>query len=314
MPIRVLAIRFGVFAITLFGAATLVLALLWAAPGDPIDLIPNGEELRPVLEEQWQLDKPLPVRLVNYLGNAVRGDLGTSLTYRPGMPVMTVIAGPTMRSMGWLLAALVLTVVWGTGLAWTTAGRPSLNRRVIQAASIAPVFLLAHLSVNIINESTLSLVEGGWIGRPHWFALPGQPSAFRSVLAIVVLAVGSGALSEVRAEVENALIEIRSSGYVAAARARGEPLWRHVFLNLVGPLTTIAATRAAFFVGGLVILEKVLLLNGIGSILWQAALLRDYPLALGITVILASVVCVSRLLGDSLRAIIDPRLGVEVST
>ncbi|MBW2257418.1 MAG: ABC transporter permease, partial [Deltaproteobacteria bacterium] len=274
MPIRVLVIRFGVFAVTLLGAASLVLALLWAAPGDPIDLIPNGEELRPVLEEQWQLDRPIPVRLLHYLGNAVRGDLGTSLTYRPGMPVMTVIAAPTLRSLGWLLTALALTLVWGTALAWGTAGRRSLNRRLIQAVSIAPVFLIAHLSVNLINEVTLSLVDGGWMARPAWFALPGQPSAFRSALAVVVLAVGSGALTEVRAEVENALVEIRSSGYVAAARARAEPLWRHVFLNLVGPLTTIAATRAAFFVGGLVILEKVLLLNGIGSILWQAALLR----------------------------------------
>lgn len=311
MTWRLLAQRFAVFAVTLAGAVTLVLVMLWAAPGDPIDLIPNSDELRPRLEAHWQLDKPIPVRLVAYLSSAMRGDLGTSLVYRTGMPVTEVIAGPTCRSLGWLLAALLTTLAWGTGLAWVTAGRRSFERKLIQLISIAPVFLLAHLSVNVLNEATLALVDAGWIGRPGWFALPGQAHPFRTVLAVLLLAVGSGALSEVRGEVANALVQIRSSGYVAAARARGEPPWRHVALNLVGPLTTIASTRAAFFVGGLVILEKVLLLNGIGSILWEAALMRDYPLALGITVILASVVCVSRLIGDTVRLAIDPRLRAE---
>lgn len=311
---RLLLQRVAIFLITLFGAVTLVLTLLWAAPGDPIDLLPNGEELRPVLEAQWHLDKPLPTRLISYFVSMLQGDLGTSLTYRPGSPVTEVILAPALRSMGWLLAALALTLSWGTGLAWLTAGRTSFERKAVQALSLAPVFLLAHLAVHGINELALVLIERGTIDRPGWFALPGQPSMFRTVLAVVLLAVGSGALSEVRREAEQALVHIRRSEYIRAARARGESLTAHVLLNLIGPLTTIASTRAAFFVGGLVILEKVLLLNGVGSILWQAALLRDYPLALGITVVLASIVCVSRLVGDTVRVLVDPRLRTELGT
>lgn len=308
---RLLLQRLAVFAVTLVGAVAAVFLLLHAAPGDPIDLLPNGEELRPVLERDWQLDQPVPVRLGSYLSHAARGDLGTSLAYRPGMPVLDVVLGPALRSLGLLLAALGLTLAWGTALAWWTAGRSSWERKLVQVVSIAPVFLLAHLAVHGINETTMALVQAGTIARPAWFALPGQPSVFRTVLAVVLLAVGSGALSEVRNEVETALREIRSSGWATAVRARGGRLAPHVLLNLVGPLTTIASSRAAFFVGGLVILEKVLLLNGIGSILWQAALLRDYPLALGITVIFASIVCVARLLGDTVRIAVDPRLRAE---
>ena len=312
MSLRLVAHRLLVFAVTLMGAVGLVLLLLWLAPGDPIDLLPNGEELRPVLTQQWELDRPLPVRFVSYFGRALHGDLGTSLAYRPGTPVADVIAGPAMRSMVWLLTALVLTMVWGTWLAWASAGRPSWHRKLVQVASIAPVFLLAHVSVNGIDVLTLSLVDRGIIPRPGWFPLPSEPGVFRTALAIVLLAVGSGALAEVRAEAENALVKIRGSGYIAAARARGERLWPHVAHNLVGPLTTVASSRAAFFVGGLVILEKVLLLNGIGSILWQAAVMRDYPLALGITVVLASIVCLSRLLGNTVRLAFDPRLRAQV--
>jgi len=174
--------------------------------------------------------------------------------------------------------------------------------------SIVPVFLLAHLTVNAINEATFAAMNAGWIGRPGWFALPDQPSLLRGVIAVVLLAVGSGALAEVHDEVENALVRIRDSAYVDAARARGAPTWLHVAMNLVPPLTTIATNRTAFFVGGLVILEKVLLLNGIGFILWESALKRDYNLAIGITLVTAGVVCVARLLGDLVRLLADPRL------
>ena len=148
----------------------------------------------------------------------------------------------------------------------------------------------------------------GWIGRPDWFALPDEPSAVRTVLAIMVLAVGSGALAEVTSEVENALVEIRRSGYVDAARACNAKVWPHVVINLVNPLATIAMTRTAFFVGGLVIVEKVLLLNGVGAILWQAAILRDYELAMGISLLAAALVAFTRLTGDTVRMVVDPRL------
>ncbi len=74
------------------------------------------------------------------------------------------------------------------------------------------------------------------------------------------------------------------------------------------PLTVLVSTRTAFFFGGLVVIEKVLHLNGVGSMLWQACRMRDYPLALGITVVAAAVVCTARLLGDVVRLAVDPRL------
>jgi len=300
--------RAAFFVATLCGAAALLLLLMHLAPGDAIDMLPNGEELRPILEKEWLLDKPFYMQLLHYLGNVATGDLGTSLTYRPGTPVMDVIFWPAMRSAGWTVSALVLTLCWGTGLAWFTAGRASVSRGLVQLVSIAPVFLVAHLVVNGLNEVTFSLIQAGTIDAPSWFALPLQPSLLRTVIAVVTLAVASGALSEVHAEAEEALVRIRNSAYVDAARARGEPTTPHVAWNLVLPLTTVATTRAAFLVGGLVILEKVLLLNGAGSILWRAALERDWPVALGIGLFAAAAVATIRLVSDVVRLAVDPRL------
>lgn len=306
---RVLAQKLGLWGATVLGAAALALLLVHLAPGDAIDLIPGGETLRPQLEAEFGLDKPLPLRFAASLAGLLSGDWGTSIAYRPGAPVLEVIGGPALRSLTWLVAALAFATVQAMTLAWFTAGRArSLPRLVVRLLSVAPVFLLAHLAVYGLNEATFALIQSGTIERPGWFALPDQPSLFRTLLAVGLLAIGSGTLTELHLELESALDRIRSSGFVDAARARGASTWPHIWPNLVPELAAILAGRAAFLVGGLVILERVLLLNGAGSVLWQAALLRDQPVAVGVAVLAALFVASTRLLADLVRWFVDPRL------
>jgi peptide/nickel transport system permease protein len=222
--------------------------------------------------------------------------------------VVDVITSPALRSLGRVLAALALALTWGTALAWWTAERRTPLRPVVQALSIVPVFLMAHALVLGLNAATFAAIGTGWIDRPDWFALPDQPSALRTVLSIVILATASGALHETHAQLEEALVHIRRAPYIDAARARGAPVWRHVARNLVPPLAVTLAERAAFLAGSVVIVEKVLLLNGAGAVLWEAALLRDYDVALGIALYAAAFVGVIRLVADGIRVAVDPRL------
>jgi ABC-type dipeptide/oligopeptide/nickel transport system permease component len=148
----------------------------------------------------------------------------------------------------------------------------------------------------------------GLIERPGWFALPDQASAVRTGLAVAILGVGSGALSEVHAEVEDALVRLRSSPWVDAARARGAATWPLILRGLIAPLAATVANRTALLVGGAVVIEKLLLLRGAGAILWDAAVLRDYDLALSIAVLAAALVAGSRLGADLVRIAADPRL------
>lgn len=310
---RALLARLLVFGATVAGAAAVALTLLALAPGDPIALLPNAAEVRPVLEAEWALDRPLPVRVLRWLGRAATGDLGISVAYRPGMAVRDLLAGPALVTVGWWLAALGLAVAWGVGLGAWTAGRPGAARRILRWTSLVPVFVLAHLLVRGLNEGAWALMEAGRIARPEWFALPDRASDLRSALAILVLAVGSGTLAEVHAEVEDVVTGIRASGYVDAARARGMPVLPHVLRNLVAPVATIAANRAAALLGGVVVVEKLLLLNGAGAILWSAAELRDYDVVVGVTVGAAALVAGARLVADAVRIGWDPRLRAEVA-
>ncbi|MFN7142706.1 MAG: ABC transporter permease subunit [Myxococcota bacterium] len=300
--------RVASFAATVLGAVLLVELLLALAPGDAIDLLPNGEELRPVLAAEWGLDRPLPERLVATVARMARGDLGTSLTWRPGAPVTTLVADTGLRSLALLAPALGLAVLLAVTLgAWSARGGTRLLR-VVQGVSVVPAFLAAYVLVTGLNAATWALVERGTIQRPDWFALPDTPSGLRTALAIGVLAIASGGLTEMHAACHAELSRLRAAPFVEAARARGEPTWPIVLHNLVPPLADIAASRAAWLLGSLVVVEKLLLFSGAGAALWQACRLRDYPVAIGITVVAALVVAGTRLCADLLRLAVDPRL------
>jgi peptide/nickel transport system permease protein len=260
---------------TLLCATGLLLGLLVLAPGDPISQLPNADELRPQLEVELGLDRSAPVRWLLYLGRLCTLDLGTSWAYRPGASVLEVIWMPAQRSLLLVGSAFLLVAVWGTLLAFLTGGRRSPLRGTVQLASLVPTFLMAYACVTGINELVWWAIEGGYLGRPSWFALPDQPSLLRSALAVVVLAVGSGTLSEVHGEIEDALVRTRTSPWVDAARARGQDIWPLVLRGLAPQLVSTLASRAAVLVGGVVVVEKLLLLNGAGAILWEAAGLRE---------------------------------------
>ena len=295
----------GRFVATLAGAALLVQLLLALAPGDAADLVTDDPTLRAALLDHWGLDQPLLKRWGVFLWNALHGDLGTSLTYRPGEAVASLVWRAAGRSVGLLMGAVTMVTVLGIVLGYTGG---QVTRRSVQMFSVAPAFLLAAGAVTFINEQAWSMMEAGTLERPSWFALPLQDHPLRTALAVTVLAIGSSALSEVVASVAGELRRIRESSYVEAARARGATLWPHVLSNLVPPLTTVIASRTAFFLGGLVVIEKVLSINGAGAMLWQACRLRDLPVAMGITLVAAAVVAMARLVGDLVRLSADPRL------
>lgn len=306
--LRAVASHVAAFAMTLLGATLMVLVLLTWAPGDAIDMLPNGEEVRSVLQREWGLDQPLWTRWATFASRAARLDLGTSLAYRPGAPVVDVLAAPAARSATWFAAAMALSVAAGTLLAALPPGRWRAPLATIRAASLPPLFLAAHLAVNGVNEATWRAIQAGYLARPDWFALPDQDSWVRSALAVVLLAFASGGLADVHGAMSDVLRDVRGAGYVDHARTRGLPVAPHVLSNMIAPLAGVFSSRAAFYAGGLVIVEKVLLLQGVGSILWEAAQQRDVNVALGATLFLSALVAGARLLADVARAWADPRL------
>jgi peptide/nickel transport system permease protein len=294
------------FVATLAGAVFFVSALLYFAPGNAADIMADNETLRQGLIEEWGLDKGLWGQYTAFLGNILHGDLGTSLVLDSD-PVTEMIMARAGESIRLVIGALVLSMAGGLGLAYWTAGRRSYSKRVIQLISVPPVFLLAYLTMVTLDAWTWGNTGAVDIKAPAWFPLMENPSALKTALAMTLLALGSSALTEIHAAIETELIEIRQSGYVDAARARGASIWPHTLSNLLPRMTSLVSSRMAFFLGGVIIVEKVFAINGVGNLLWIACIKRDYPVVLGVTLLAATLVCTARLLADWVRIVLDPR-------
>jgi ABC-type dipeptide/oligopeptide/nickel transport system permease component len=295
----------GSFVLTLIGCALLLQLLLALAPGDAADLVANDPMLRAALVEQWRLDQPVWRRTLQSLAGLLTGQFGESLTFRPGTPVSELLLRGAASSGPLLLGALLLSLGLGAGMAWLKWER---GARLMSVLSIAPVFLIAATAITTLNQLTFAGVQAGWWSAPAWFALPVNDHPLKTALAITALAIGSSAFSEIHQASHESLRAIRSTAYVDAAIARGAPLSALVLRNFLLPLSAITARRAAIFVGGLVVVEKVLHVQGAGAMLWQACRLRDWPLVVGLSLLAAFVVAGTRLLADMSRLALDPRL------
>ncbi|MCK6525391.1 ABC transporter permease subunit [Myxococcota bacterium] len=289
---------------SVLGATLLLQALVGLAPGDAADLAANDPALRDALSAAWGLDEPLLTRWSRFVLGALGGDLGESLTVRPGASVWSLITAAAGRSSGLVAAALAL----GLGLALPLGFGGARARRLTLVFSAAPVFLALYAVMTGLNEGAWALIEAGKMERPGWFALPDADSGLRWALGACALAWGSSSLAELQAATADELTRLRRAPFVLAAQARGEPAWPVALRSLLPPLSEVAASQVAVTLGGLIVVERALQLNGAGSLFWQACRLRDLPLACGLAAAAALVVAGARLTSDLTRLWLDPRL------
>ncbi len=297
-----LARRGAGFVATAAGAMVLVQCLLALAPGDAIDTLPNADELRPLLAAEWGLDEPLPARLLRALGRALGGELGHSLTVRPGAPVLDLLTGTGGASLLRVSAAGVIAVVVGFALA-----RHAVLRRAAELFSALPAVVVALVAVHGLNAAAFACIERGWIARPAWFALPAEEHLFRTLLAVTILALSSGNLAQVAASARADLDALLGAPFVEAERARGGAVGPLVARHLVVPVSRALAGQAAVLLGSLVVVEHGLSLGGAGALFFQAVRLRDWPLAAGLAALAGAAVAVARLGAELLEVAIDPR-------
>ncbi len=328
-------VRLLLAPVMLWTVVTLVFLLLRATPGDPVDAIYGGRAPAPVKEAlrvQLGLDQPLWGQYLAYLGQLLRGDLGTSLT-EPGRSVGEIIGAYLPATVELGLAGFLVAAGLGMGLGLMTGSRPessplAIGGKVFSLVSYAvPLFWLGMLlqlwlSVNwrwfplgvrfpvqemppagVTGLYVLdSLLAGNWRQLRialHHLALP-------SVTLGVVL---SGLLERM------VRVQVRAQwrgDYVEAARARGIPvrwlLGHHVLPNALIPVVALLGLTLASLLGGAIVTEVTFSWPGLANRLYEAINLRDYPTVQGIVVFLAVVVVVLSILIDVLTAFIDPRV------
>jgi ABC-type dipeptide/oligopeptide/nickel transport system permease component len=293
----------------LIGITIVSFLLVQMTPGDPARMI-LGTKASPqaveALRERLGLDQPKIKQYFNYVGGLTRGDLGDSLRYQ--VPVKDLIKDVLPVSAFLALYVIILTVPSTLFLGVLAARRRgSWLDQAIRVFSVLgmtmPVFWLAILMLRVFSvELEWFPVSGfgvGFIGHLHHLFLPAVSIA---IYLIPVL------LRNLRA----AILEEMGADYVVASRAKGLDeayIFRHHILkNASLPTLNLFGVLVTYLIGGTVIVELVYALPGLGTLMFNAILGRDYSVIQGLTIFYAFATVTITLLTDLLSAAIDPRL------
>jgi ABC-type dipeptide/oligopeptide/nickel transport system permease component len=301
---RYLLKRLAQMLVVVLGVVTVTFFAVRLVPGDPARLMePPGtpESVLKLTREQLGTDKPIPVQYVTFLGDLLRGDLGTS--FRGGRPVSGVVLDALPNTIALGVVTMVVATVLSFVIGMAAALRPNgwFDRVALVFVAVAqatPSFWLGVILALVFAISLRWLPAIGMSG-PKSFVLPVATLAL-SLMPLLIRAVRQG------------FIETMGEGFVRAGRARGlsERRIRHVHVMKVAalPLVTLIGLQAGFVLGGAIVVESIFNWPGIGNLALQALQQRDFPLIQGTVVVIAVVFTLVNFLVDLTYVALDPRV------
>jgi len=293
--------------------ALFVFLMLRLSPGDPAAVIAGDyattEDIIRI-RESLGLNDPIVVQFTKWIGQLAQGDLGISIF--TNLPVTTLIAQrlePTiMLTLTTIIFTIVVAVPLGTLAAWKQG---SLIDRAVMLFSVAgfsvPVFVLGYILIYIVSIQL------------RWLPVQGYKSMFTDgvipffrhiILPTITLSVIFIAL--IARMTRASVMEVLQEDYVRTARAKGQSefkvLMKHAVRNAAVPIVTVIGLGIALLIGGVVVTESVYNIPGLGRLVLDAVLKRDYPIIQGLILLFSFVYIVINLLIDLSYTLFDPRI------
>jgi ABC-type dipeptide/oligopeptide/nickel transport system permease component len=300
-----IAQRLAAVVLLAFGISVLVFLIIRLIPGDPAIVLLGTNAGDPALvhrlHHQLGLDEPIPVQYVHWIAGVVRGDFGYS--YGQELPVRTLIADNFPYTLQLTIAGLGLSIILGVVLGvlaalYRTTLIDTLSMGLALVSLSIPSFWLGLLLLILFSVNL------------HWFAVFGGTSLNGLVLPAVALAF-SGAGFTARF-VRSSIIEAKRRQYVTTARSKGltgqRVLLRHVMRNAILPVLTVVGLQFGSLLSGTVVIETVFSRPGIGRLLVNAILAKDYLTVQAIVLLVAILYALTNLAVDLLYPILDPRI------
>lgn len=299
----------------MFVVGVISFLLIHLAPGDPASFMLGPDATQEQVEQLRRalgLDEPLLVQFARWLGRAVQGDLGSSIFL--GSPSVVVIKDrlePTLLLTG--MAALISLIIGVPAGIAAARRRNTLTDQALMTLSVlglsAPSFWLA------LNLLLLFGLKWRWFPVAGYRAISevGFTALWWLVLPAFTLGfINAGLLARLT---RSAMLEIFGNDFVRTARAKGlsEQIvtYRHVFRNALIPVVTVFGNTVGTLMGGAIVTETVFAIPGIGRLVVQAVLRRDYPLLQAVVLFTAAVYVVTNFLIDVAYTMADPRIRYE---
>jgi peptide/nickel transport system permease protein len=320
LRLRFLLVKTAQAVATLFAVVTFNFLLFRVLPGDPIRLMARAGHLQPEdiarIRNLFGLDQPVWVQYLYYLHNLATGQLGLSLTYRE--PVATILSERIANTVLLLLAATVLVVVIGIAVGVAAGSRPGSRFDTSVVVSTLTFWSLPTFWTGLM----LIMILGVYFG---WFPIAGKETigAFYEspwdhisdvaghlalpTLTLVLVDIGQFVLIT-----RSALVDVMTEDYILTAKAKGlsrsAVVWKHGVRNALLPVVTTSALYVGLVMGGAIQVETVFSWPGLGRLVYDAVLRRDYPLLESSFLVLAVTVILTNYFSDIAYMLLDPRV------
>lgn len=309
--IRYMASRLMLAVPVLLAVLTIVFLVVRVLPGDPATAALGdyaSESAVEAMRERMGLNDPLPIQYLNFLGNLLRGDLGTSLIN--GQPVLDQVLYALPFTLQLTITAVIIGIVLGVPLGvYTAVNRnklPDYIGRVISLAGLSvPAFYLGILLI-LVFAIQLRWLPAIGVGDPD------DPLSLARHLILPALTLGLVMTASVTRLSRSAMLNVLRQDYVRTAKAKGLAdrivLLRHALRSALVPIVSLTGIWAASLIGDSVLTEVVFARPGLGRMMVNAIMQRDYTTLQSVMVIFAAFVVVINLITDLTYGIVDPRV------
>jgi ABC-type dipeptide/oligopeptide/nickel transport system permease component len=295
-----------------FGVTLLVFLMLYLVPGDPILMLYKGadtvEQIPPdrleSLRREYGLDKPIPLQYVHFVLQALRGDFGKSITLQGRVSEIIRREFPFTLELG--VAAMLFAVTFGLPM-----GIIAASKRGTWVDTLSMVGATVGLAMPTFWFGLMAIIV--FAVQFEWFPTSGEGTFAHLVLPAVTLGFYSAAM--IARLTRSSLLETLNEDYIRTARAKGlaenAVVYRHALRNALIPVVTLVGLQFGLLLAGAVIAETVFARRGLGQLIVEAILGKDFPLAQALVLLSAVTYVLANLFVDLLYAVIDPRIAYD---
>ena len=292
--------------------ALFVFSLLYIAPGDPAAII-AGDQATPAdverIREGLGLDRPFLIRFGEWFWHVLNGDLGVSIF--TNLPVTRMIAQRVEPTVSLMLLTLVLSisiaVPMGVLAAWNHG---TWIDRIIMVFAVfgfsVPVFVVGYLLAYVFA------LQLDWFPVQGYTPIANGIGPWLSNLVLPAVALGGVYIALIARITRATMLEVLSQDYVRTAKAKGVGsrtiLFLHALKNAAVPIITVIGIGVALLIGGSVVTESVFAIPGLGRLVVDAILWRDYPVIQGVVLLFSFMYVLVNLGVDLLYTVFDPRI------
>ena len=304
------------YAVPVFLGTTFVIyTLINLAPGGPLSVLAASGEMSlsdlEALKISMGLDKPIVIRYFIWLGDLLHGDFGIS--YRTSQEVSLMISQRIMPSLMLTGTGILAAMLVGVPLGIISAYKPNsvwdhISTFISFIGASVPNFFLSLLLIYVLAV------------KLKWFPTSGMQSSGMSGnlldllhhLALPAFVCGIQPIGNYIKQTRSSVLEVLNEEYIKTARSKGLTnvviVLKHAFRNALIPIVTTISLSIPFLIGGAVVTEQIFAWPGIGSLMITAITSRDYPVIMGVAVLICGVVLVANLILDLIYAALDPRI------